>query len=171
MKENDDFSSVAGHLTNIPVDMELMEHLYEDLPFFDTERINSIANIATMLSKHILLENILKPNNNVVLWQATEYIEKHLGEELSIEQITKQLNVCRSVIYKNFKAKFNCTPGEYIKNKRIEKAKEYLLDSALSVEEISQKVGFSSGAYFSSVFTALVGTSPLNVRKARSSEH
>ena len=168
MKENVDFASVSGYLSGIPVNMEMMEHLYEDLPLFDDERISSIANIATMLAKHILLENILTPDNNVILWQTTEYIDKHLGEDLSIEQITKRLNVCRSVIYKNFMVRFGCTPGEYIKQKRIEKAKEYLLDSALSVEEISQKVGFSSGAYFSSVFKNLVGTSPLNFRKTNS---
>ncbi len=167
MKKNVDFSSVAGYLINIPVDMKVMECLYEDLPFFDTERINSIANIATMISKYILLENILKPESNLIIERATDYIDKNLGKDLSIEQISKQLNVCRSSLYKNFENKFRCTPGEYIKKKRIEKSKELLLTSQLSIEDISEQVGFSSGAYFSHVFKDLVKVSPLKFRKAK----
>lgn len=165
MKKSDDFSQVAEHLTNLPIDRKKMENLYQDLPIFDAERISSTANIATMVAKYIMLENVLKPESNFVIEKATSFIDKNLGDDLSIAILSKSLNICRSTLYKNFEAKFKCTPGEYIKQKRIEKAKQLLLDPELSVERISEQVGFSSGAYFSHVFKSLTGLSPLNYRK------
>lgn len=165
MKQNHDFSTVSDYLSNLPVDKLEMETLYKDLPIFDADRISSIANIASMVAKYIMLEDVLKPESNLIIERATDYIAKNLGENLSIEQISKQLNVCRSTLYKNFEDKFHCTPGEYIKSKRIERSKELLLNSSLSIEEISEQVGFSSGAYFSHIFKDLTGTSPLKFRK------
>lgn len=167
MKRSEDFSSVSKYLEKLPVDSQEMEKLYEDLPIFDAERIASIANIASMVAKYIMLEDILKPESNLIVERATAYIEENLGGDLAIENLSRQLNICRSALYKNFELKFSCTPGEYIKRRRIEKSKEYLLTTTLSIEDISEHVGFSSGAYFSNVFKEFEGISPLKYRKAK----
>ncbi len=167
MRKSEDFSSVSKYLEHLPVDRAEMEKLYDDLPLFDAARIESIANIATMVAKYIMLEDVLKPEINLIIERATDHIDKNLGGDLSIESLSRELNICRSALYKNFEAKFSCTPGEYIKKRRIEKSKEYLLSSALSIEDISEQVGFSSGAYFSHVFKELEGISPLRFRKTK----
>ena len=167
MKKGDDFSLVSKYLKNIPIENEKMAELYEDLPLFDADRIDSIANIATMVAKYIMLEAVLKPESNIIIERATNFIEKNLGDDLSIETLSNRLNICRSALYKNFEIKFSCTPGEYIKARRIEKSKDLLINSDLSIESISEQVGFSSGAYFSHVFKALTGSSPLSYRKTQ----
>lgn len=59
-----------------------------------------------------------------------------------------------------FKEVTRLTPLQYLNRVRIEKAKELLLNTSLSVAEISESVGFSSQNYFGRLFRQQVGLSP-----------
>lgn len=59
-----------------------------------------------------------------------------------------------------FKEATGLTPLQYLNRVRIEKAKELLLNTSLSVAEISECVGFSSQNYFGRLFRRQVGLSP-----------
>ena len=56
------------------------------------------------------------------------------------------------------------SPIEYRNNIRIEHAKELLLDTAHSVSEIGESVGYTSSVYFCDAFKKKVGISPLKYR-------
>ena len=142
-----------------------MEEYYSELSFFDSDKIQSISNIAAMLVKHILLENMLKPDMGNVLKLAMDFIDNNLDADLSIKNISNSINVSKSVLYKKFHEKFNCTVSDYIKRKRIEKSVKLLEKGNLSIEEISQAVGFSSASYYSKTFKAYMGESPLKYKK------
>ncbi len=142
-----------------------MENHYKGLSYFDKDKIHSIANIATMLTKHILTENMLKPSLNKNIEKAIEYIDENFDKDLTVKNISKSINISKSVIYKNFHANFNCTVNQYINHVRVDKSVKLLMNSDLSMEEISRKVGFSSGAYYSKIFKKIKGISPLKFRK------
>ena len=59
-----------------------------------------------------------------------------------------------------FRAATGLTPLNYLNRIRIDKAKELLLNTSLSVAEISEITGFSSQNYFSRLFKKQVGQSP-----------
>ena len=87
------------------------------------------------------------------------------AKEISVISISKSINVSKSVLYKNFHTHFNCTVSEYINTKRIEKSLELIAKTDMSIEEISQNVGFSTASYFSKIFKKQMGTSPLKYKK------
>ena len=63
-----------------------------------------------------------------------------------------------------FKEKMNISLKQYVTNKRVVLAKEYLL-SDMPLAEISDSCGFSSAVYFSSVFRQSVGITPSQYRE------
>ena len=165
MKSSTVIPSLKKYIESMGLDFEQMEKFYGDIPLFDEDKIQSVSNIASMLAKYILLENMLKPDFDECVERAVAFIEENLGEDISIRLITENINVSKSVLYKKFDSVFGTTVSEYINIKRIEKAEELLKTTDLSMEEISQAAGFSSAPYFGKVFKRLKGTTPLKYKK------
>lgn len=59
----------------------------------------------------------------------------------------------------------NCSIMDYLLQVRLSKARDLLLVSSHSIEEISEICGFSSVSYFRTSFKQIIGTSPLHYRK------
>ena len=165
MKPNTDFDKICKHISELGIDTSEAERLYLDIPLFESDKIKSVSNIAIMLAKYILLKNMIRPDLSESMQKAVDYISQNLHSELCVKDISKSINVSKSVLYKNFHSHFNCTVSEFIHTKRIEKALELITKTDLSIEEISQKVGFSSASYFSKIFKKQTGLSPLKYKK------
>ena len=97
--------------------------------------------------------------------RAKEYIAEHLDERLLSEQIARFLFLNVDYLNRVFKKETGITLSEYISGQRIEKAKELLLTSTLSVSEIALEVGFQSFSYFSKIFKKKTGMEPSKYRK------
>jgi len=165
MKINEDYSFVEEKLSKLGLNTPESQSYYSELILFDTEKVQSIINIAVMFTKYILLENILKPQMNEYFEKALNYIHKNLNSDLSIQSISDNTHLSKSVLYKYFHDYYHCTVNEYINSKRIEQAIPLLTDTDLSMEEISKIVGFQSAAYFTKTFKKLRGIPPLKFRK------
>ena len=129
------------------------------------EFIKSIINLATILAKHLLLENIVKPTNSSTLDTLVNFISNNIQAPLSVEYIAQQNFVSVSLVYKLFYNHFNTTVKDYINKKRCELSLSLLMFSDKSLSDIAFEVGFSSLSYFSKVFKKLYGVSPLKYRK------
>ena len=64
-----------------------------------------------------------------------------------------------------FKSAVNTTPVKYINYLRLEKAKNMLINSNYSVNEIAFSVGFEDAYYFSRLFKKEIGISPSEYKK------
>lgn len=165
IKTGTDYNLIEAYLAEIGLDKKQMKKYYSELSVLSLEQIESISNIAQMLVKHILLENMLKPNFDESVGKALCYINENLQNSLTIQNISKNANISKSALYRNFHRYFDCTVSQYINKKRIEKAVEFLLEGNLTNEEIALKTGFSGGAYFSKMFKKEKGVSPLRYKK------
>ena len=165
MKDDTDFSRHKAYIASLGLDPLVMEEYYRDIGPFEEDKIQSIANIASALANYILLESMLKLDFDETVEKAVAFINDNLPEDLSIQNITRSIHASKSVLYRGFRANFNCTVGEYINARRIEKSVELLTKTDLSIEEISQKTGFASASYYSKTFKKIKKVSPLKYRK------
>lgn len=165
LKINSDFTALESYIAKLGLDIEITRELYNQTQLSDSKKIQSVSNIASMLVKYILIENMLSPNLEENMQKAVNYINSNLEKELTIKLISKSVNISKSALYKKFHSLFNCTISEYINRKRIEKSVYLLNNTNLSVEEISQRVGFKSTSYYSKTFKKTKGISPLKYRK------
>jgi AraC-like DNA-binding protein len=68
-------------------------------------------------------------------------------------------------LYRKVKQLLNCNVNDYILDTRVKKAKYLLVNSQLSVSEIAYACGFSSPAYFSTVFKSRSQQTPKTFRE------
>jgi len=92
--------------------------------------------------------------------QISTYIDEHLHEHLTVEQIAAHFHYSRARLSTIFKSVSGRGINETITSKRIEKAKQMLLEQTKSITQISEELGFSSPQYFSHKFTQIIGCSP-----------
>lgn len=160
MRTDKSFDYIYSNLSGFQIDRKLLQEKYDRLPYCDENRMESIINIASMLTEFILLKNLLKPKYDTYFESATQYINDNISKDISIKEICNALNVSKNVLYKVFHKNLDCTIGEYINSVKIKKAKELLLNSNLDIQQISEKVGISNYTYFCKLFKKHTGTTP-----------
>ncbi len=152
------------------VDRELLKSYFDELPLFNEETVTSIMNLASMLTKYIMLERLISSGANENAYIIRQYIDSHLTDELSAESIADAVHMSLSGVYKCIHRVFSCTAGELIATRRIERAIPLLEKDKLSIEEVAGAVGFSDAAYFSRRFKKKMGVSPLKYRKLKNNK-
>ena len=91
----------------------------------------------------------------------TALIEGNISnDQFSVEDICKQMGISKVQLYRKVKALLNINVNDYIVGARLQKAKYFLQHEEFSISEIAYKVGFSSPAYFSTVFKSKFGVTP-----------
>ena len=92
------------------------------------------------------------------------YLKNNVSERLSLEKICQRFNYSRSFICKVFKEETGESLISYFNNLKIEEARGMLLETEMTVSEISEALGFSEAKYFGDTFKKKVGLSPQNFR-------
>lgn len=96
---------------------------------------------------------------------AQSYIQTHITEQISLEEIAAVLGISTSNLTRKFNAQIGITPREYINRQKIEEAKRLLLENEFTLTEIAAKLGFSTSSYFAAVFKQFVSCTPSEYRK------
>ena len=91
--------------------------------------------------------------------KALSIIDKNYNFNQSIKEIADKCFVSESRLYHLFKEQVGITPTSYRNEKRIQNAIS-LLHTKMSLEEISEKVGFNSSPYFFEIFKKYTGMTP-----------
>ena len=86
----------------------------------------------------------------------------------TISDVAKYCSVSESGFYAMYKQVTGTTPQEVKNSIRIQKCRDLLAVDGLSVEQVSDRMGFSSSSYFRKVFKKYTGVSPSDVKKSTS---
>ena len=101
-----------------------------------------------------------------LIQSAKAYITAHSREKFSLQAVADALYVNKCYLLRQFRARTGGTLLGYHNQVRCEQAKQMLADTALSISEIGEAVGFVSSAHFAHVFKKTVGVTPTEYRNA-----
>ncbi|WJH33566.1 AraC family transcriptional regulator [Paenibacillus sp. CC-CFT747] len=87
------------------------------------------------------------------------------GQVLPLEEYYRKCRLSRGYFFSLFKETTGLSPIQYVNRYRINRAKEELQGSGLSITEIAEKYQFSSIHYFSKLFRQLTGMTPSEYRE------
>lgn len=93
-----------------------------------------------------------------------KYIEKHLSEKLTIEQLADVMHLHPNYFIRHFKSFFGVSPIRFINNMRMDKAKQLLSEDDMSIAQIAKFVGIDDIFYFSKQFKKYNGYAPTEYR-------
>ncbi|MBQ0733383.1 helix-turn-helix domain-containing protein [Aquimarina celericrescens] len=114
------------------------------------------------------LDDLNEPDKRLILRQTTiESIEEAvtiIKEEIesidNIVNLAKRVGLNQNTLQNGFKQLYGTSVNEYIKNYRIETAKNLMESSDLNITEITYRVGINSRSYFSKLFKKRFGVNP-----------
>lgn len=102
--------------------------------------------------------------NDTDILKIVEYINQNYRNNLTLNELSDMFSICKSSLNRRFKKAVGCSAREYHSFMRLNCAKDMLLNTGGSVEEIAESCGFSSANYFSLIFKRNVGLSPRQFR-------
>ena len=101
-----------------------------------------------------------------IMQTVKDYIALHLSEDISVKALADRAHMSATHFSRVFKQKSGFSPYEYVLNARLNRAKELLLRSDMSITRIAYETGFNSEANFVYCFTKNEGLSPGKFRKS-----
>lgn len=120
---------------------------------------------ASMAVYTLLLSLMEKEEDVGEIRSIRDYIENHMSEDITVKTLADTMHMSVTHFSRVFKQKSGFSPYEYVVNVRLNKAKELLLKSDMSITEIAYETGFNSEANFVYCFTKNEGISPGKFRK------
>ena len=107
----------------------------------------------------------MKPLYKDFLSIARNIIEANYNNEtFGCPELCEALKMSRSHVHRKITAELNISTSDYIKQIRLEKAKELLINTNHTVTQIAYKVGYSDANYFSRSFSKTYGLPPSQFR-------
>ena len=99
------------------------------------------------------------------LKRAARFMRDHVFEKVTVEDLVKVSGMSRTLLERQFKHSFGVSPYEQILTLKLNKAERLIVETKLSLAEISDKLGFSSPEHFNSTFNKRKGHPPGQLRK------
>lgn len=88
------------------------------------------------------------------------YIDEHVCDNIVLSDIAQAVYASKKNLNPAFKAEFGMTIIQFIRNRKIDRAKEMLLISDITIPDIATNLSFSSPSYFIKTFKSLTGMTP-----------
>lgn len=124
-------------------------------PWFVKKFGESCRNMTTKKEEH----------ENQLVVRAQAYIQENFQKDLSLDEVSRQMDLSPYYFSKLFKEETGSNFVEYVTNLRIGKAKELLAGNDKSMKEICGAVGYSDPNYFSRIFKKNTGVTPTEYRE------
>jgi len=105
------------------------------------------------------------PESDNVIDNIKRYIQEHYAEDITLDSLSKLFYLHPIYLSRLFKEKAGLNFVDYVKEVRMNAAKELLLNPTLKVIDICQMVGYESSRYFTKLFKNATGMTPKEYRE------
>ncbi len=108
--------------------------------------------------------DIVEKKNSTLAKNVKNIIDESNDTYISLGDISNTVYCSIPYIIDSFKAEYNITPHQYIIQKKIQLAKNYLTNTNLSIKDIASKLNFENAHYFSAFFKSKTNMTPTDFR-------
>lgn len=136
-------------------------------------QISRILSSKEEYRNHLLSELLMTPQKfkeaapeNEFLSKVVAIVEQNLTEpEFDVAQLSRELGMSRVHLYRTFKSFVGHSPSDFIKDFRLQRGVDILLQKKYNVNEIAYMTGFNDPKYFTSNFKKKYGMTPTEYLK------
>lgn len=126
-----------------------------------------IYKILAELSNPLHISTKNKTSYEESIQDAKKYIFEHLNEKLTVKNIANVIHMSPSHFSRVFKHQTGFSPYDFVLISRLNRAKDYLQKTDMSISQIAYETGFNSESNFIYFFTKNTGFSPSKFRKLK----
>lgn len=102
---------------------------------------------------------------------ALDYIYDHLNEHLGVTEIAEYAGISESQLRRDFRTYLSISPSDFIREKKVEFAKNRLVYSDISYVDLANDLGFASHSHFIKIFKEHTGMTPVEYRNKKYRKH
>ncbi|MRY42783.1 MULTISPECIES: PocR ligand-binding domain-containing protein [Bacteria] len=147
------------------IDIEALHKAYLNKAKIEPKVIKSSAQMLEICANYLYSSHKLKQEDNSLVVQIDNYIIEHMHEPITVPDLCEHFKIRKTTFYKISSDFFGMGLAEYIRQVKIQRAKQYLTDTNLPICEIADLVGISDYNYFTKVFKREVKYTPTEFRK------
>ncbi|TLV03110.1 helix-turn-helix transcriptional regulator [Dyadobacter luticola] len=174
IQHNRPFSGITGTLDTTPNMQRLIHELRESRwsgpmrnLMIQSKILELLALQMDQFSSNNKIEEALKPGEQEKLLTLKMYLETHFLEDLSLTELSRVCLLNEFKLKKGFKALFGETVFGYVRKLRMDYAQKLLLDCSMTVEEVSDVLGYEHAQHFSTAFKKYAGVNPSQISGRR----
>ena len=146
----------------------------QSLPLLLSNAVRCDVTRSPLESRIVLMEILLSLSSGAsadnipeYITKSLQYLSKHIEENPTIAKLAELSHISEVYFRKQFKMYMGVTPIEYRNTMRLERARTYLQYGEISVQEISDMLGYSTVSHFIKEFRLRYGCPPLQYRKQK----
>ena len=157
-----------GSLIHQQSNIIISKELHNMVDFYIKDGIENMFQSSMRIYR--IFEALISDDNTIAqkdnpINDTIHYIRKNLSSNLSLEILSSIANMSPYYYSHSFKKQTGFSPIEYVINTRIDHAKNLLVSTAQSVEEIAYQSGYSSSSSFITAFIKRMKITPKQYRK------
>ncbi len=137
---------------------EQLIRLYLEQLLIQLIRRNMVRTLPAVSTTHV--KSMKQKADGALFAQIEEYMESHICETLTIEQLCRSNSIGRSQLQKLFRSRSGYGTIEYFSRMKIDLAKQMIREDQYNFTQIADAIGFSSVHYFSRQFKKITGMTP-----------
>ena len=144
-----------------------LKWIIKNVPCYDKETLDIYADFLMLIADSISQN---QPNNfpkQNISTLAKDYIDQNISQKFTLASLSSMLHCSTVTLTEHFRRDYNITINQYITNKRMERAEEFLLETEDSIADIAVCCGYTDVEYFSRAFKRYHSISPSNYRKQK----
>jgi len=151
--------------------LEMGADAYMEKPFSPAHLLKQITNLLAGRDKirnffaHSPLVHMKSMAYNkadeAFLEKVSDFINKHINDKLSVDQLADLMNMSRPTFYRKIKMISDLSPLELIRINRLKMAAQLLSEGVYTIQQIAAMTGFGSHTHFGKSFIRQFGISPL----------
>lgn len=107
-----------------------------------------------------MLRLAARQSSNTPISAALTFARTHYAEPLTVDDLARQVALSPSAFSRLFREVTGGTPYQFLKEYRLDRSRELLLDGRSSVAEVSRHVGYAKVSHFIREFRARYGVTP-----------
>jgi len=97
--------------------------------------------------------------------RALHFIAEHFADDVSVDDVARAAGMSRRGLHQAFSEHLGCTPGDKLRNERLDHAKRLLAETEEKIESIAQESGYGSLNAFFTAFRKAEKVTPTEFRK------
>ena len=152
------------------LDADYLRQCIIEIPHYSRKRLEAYADLLLIMAEYIEKNDLLADHNKTLGELIKLYVKKNLNNKITLADMSWNLHCSTVTLTEHFKKEFGITIMQYVTQKRMEQAKEMLLNTTMPIGDIATMCGFPDVEYFSRTFKSSYGISPNRWRKTQNIE-
>jgi AraC-like DNA-binding protein len=140
----------------------LIQQWFAQLPYYETICYGIVVELLGYSSRETDDEHV-SPIKLRLMKKVQEYIILHYREPIRIAELAELIERAPNYVTQTFKEVSGLTPISYLHQLRVHSARDLILNTGMTIGEVSSYLGYSDQAHFNRVFKKILGYPPSKV--------